>query len=516
MSATKARDALGTCAALLAGIALTGCAVGPDFRRPEPPAVRGYTEQALPAQTASAPGPGGQAQHFLENGAVASHWWTQFHSPELDALIERALRDNADVQAAQAALRQANELVAVQRGSLFPELQASYAAEREKNPVATLAPTLSSGAEVFTLHTAQLSVSYVLDVFGANRRALESQQALADAQRFQLQATYLTLIANVVTSAVQIAGLRAQLGATRAMLASERDALEILQHQSELGSIAPSDVLAQQALVAQTEASLPALEKQLTQQQDQIAVLTGRFPGQEPAPRFELGSLSLPLELPVSVPARLVRQRPDVLAAEAQLHAASAQLGVAIAELLPQVSLTGNLGGTATQLQRLFAAGNSFWSAGASLTQTLFEGGALWHKSRAARAALDQAGAQYRGTVLMACQQVADSLRAVELDAQSLAASARAERSAAEALNAARRNVEIGAASYLTLLSAQQNYQQALASLAQAQTSRYADTAGLFQALGGGPLDAGALTGGALDGGTPGGGTRAGRALEVR
>ena len=463
-----------------------GCAVGPDFERPLPPSIDRYSRDPLPAETVSSSVRGGDVQHFRPGQDVPERWWTLFGSRDLDDLVDQALKQSPTVQSAQAALRQASELLAAQRGGYFPQAQPGYSAAREKNAVQTLSPTLASGEQYFTLHTAQVSVSYLLDVFGGTRRQVEAQQALTDAQRFQLEAAYITLASNVVTAAVTEGSLRAQLTTTQAIVASERQALQILQRQNALGAIAMTDVMAQQALLASSEAGLPALEKQLAQQRHLLAVLAGRFPGDAPDASFELGNLVLPRDLPVSVPARLVRQRPDVLAAEAQVHAASAQVGIAVANLLPQVSLSAQLGGAATRVQNLFSAGSTFWSGGASLTQTLLQGGTLWHRKRAADAALDQAGAQYRAVVLSACQQVADTLRALELDAAGAAAAARAEQAAQESLSAMRRNVELGSVSYLALLNAEQGYQQAVLARVQAQANRFADSAALFQALGGG------------------------------
>src|SRR5882762_2717900 len=471
---------------MLCAAALTGCAVGPNFKQPAAPSVQGYLPEPLPQQTGSAPGQGGDAQRFVAGMDVPAQWWTVFQSTELNALIEQAFKNNPTVQGAQAALREANENYYAQRGTLLPSVEANYSFNRQRNATGTLAPTLSSGQDIFNLHTAQVSVSYVLDVFGGTRREAESLHSVAESQRYQLEATYLTLASNVITAAIEEAAARAQLTATDGIVRSEREALQILKRQYELGSIAMTDVMAQEAALATTEATVPALKKQLEQARHALGALAGHFPSEPVDEHFELGSLHLPEELPVTVPAQLVRQRPDVLAAEAQLHSATAEVGVAIANMLPQITLTGNEGGAATQFGQLFAAGNTFWAGGASLTQTLFSGGALLHKERAARAALDQAGAQYRSAVLSAFQDVADTLTALQLDAQALSASVRAERAAEESLSTVRHNVELGSVGYLALLNAQQTYQQAVLNLAQAQANRYADTAALFQALGGG------------------------------
>jgi len=415
------RRALPVCVAT----ALCSCTVGPNFRAPEAPKVSSYLAEPLPKQA------GTDAQHYVEGLDIPGQWWTLFHSPALNELVQQSLKSNPTLQAAQAALRQAHENVAAQRGTLFPAVQASYDFTRNRDATGTLQPTLNSGAPVYNLHTAQVSVSYLFDIFGANRRELESLQALADSQRYQLEAAYLTLTANVVTAAIQEASLRAQLAATTEILNSERESARILRRQFELGSIAQTDVMAQDAAVATLEATLPPLEKQLAEQRHLLTALAGRFPSDEPTQKFELVDLTLPLEIPVNVPSALTHRRPDVLSAEAQLHSASAQLGVATANLFPQISLTAAKGGTSTQFSQMFAAGNTFWTVGGSLTQTLFSGGTLIHQRRAAAAVLDAAAAQYRTVVLAAFQNVADALTALQLDADAVNASLKAEQAAA-------------------------------------------------------------------------------------
>jgi NodT family efflux transporter outer membrane factor (OMF) lipoprotein len=454
--------------------------VGPNFKTPEAPKVTGYTAEPLPAQT------GKDAQKYISGMDIPGQWWTLFHCDALNQLVQQSIKSNPTLQAAQATLRQANETVAAQRGALFPALEASYQASRNRDATQTLQPVLNSGVPVYTLHTAQVSVSYLFDVFGLNRRELESARAQADSQRYQLEAAYLTLTSNVVTAAIQEASLRAQIQATNEILDSERESARILHKQYELGSIAQTDVMAIDAAVANLEATLPPLQKQLAQQRHLLSALAGRFPSDEPAQKFELADLKLPLEVPVSVPAALVRQRPDVLSAEAQLHVASANVGVATANLFPQITLTGTRGGTSTQFSQLLAQGNTFWSVGGSISQTLFQGGALIHQRRAAVAALDAAGAQYRAVVLAAFQNVADTLTALQLDADAVSANVKAVESGASSLKATRHNVELGLSSYLALLTAQQTYSQAVLNLAQAHANRYSDTAALLQALGGG------------------------------
>jgi NodT family efflux transporter outer membrane factor (OMF) lipoprotein len=454
-------------------LALASCAVGPDFKAPRNSATDRYTASALPLS--------------LATGAdIPYEWWQIYGSTALNELVGSALRGNPTVTAAQAALRQANELVKVQRASLLPALQTSYSPTRERNAVGTLAPTLSSAQPLFTLQTAQVSVTYMLDVFGGNRRQIESAQAQADYQRYELEAAYLTLTSNVVTAAIQEASLRAQIKANEAIVKGERDGLDILNRQLALGSIAQTAVMAQQAAVAAAEAQLPALRKQLAMQRDLLAVLVGHSPGEQPPQTFELTALTLPGDLPLSLPSTLVRQRPDVLAAEAQLHSATAQVGVAIADMLPQVNLTATLGGASTSLATLLASGNTFWSAGATLSQTLFEGGALWHRKLATDAALDQAGAQYRTVVLAALQNVADTLYALQFDAQAVEANQAAEQAARNSLEATHATLAQGSITYLDLLNAEQAQAQAISNLEQARANHLSDTAALFVALGGG------------------------------
>jgi len=468
----------------VSGAALSAC-VGPNFHPPAEPAVGRYTIEPLPQATASAPIPGGGAQVFLSGKDVPRDWWTLFGSAELNGLVMAALRANPDVTAAQAALRQALENTAAQRGSYFPTVDANFDASRERDAVGVLSPNLNSGAALYNLYTPQVTVSFVPDLFGANRRAVESLAAQAEASRDQLDATYLTLSANVVTAAIQEAGLRQQVAATERVIALERESLAILRRQLELGAVAEGDVFAQDAALAQLEASLPPLNRQLQQTRDQLAVLTGRLPADFELPTLDLDQLILPAELPLGVPSQLVRRRPDVRAAEAQLHAATAQVGVATANLLPQLTITGNLGSSATAMSDLFKAGTGFWLVGASASQTLFAGGTLVHRKRAADAALDQAGAQYKSAVLTAFQNVADALHALDTDAAAIAAASRAQIAAQKSLEVERRQLDLGSVSYLGLLSAEQFYQQSVVTLSQARVNRFADTAALFQALGG-------------------------------
>ena len=465
--------------------ALLAACVGPNFERPAPPEVTRYTSAALAQQTASAEGAAGAAQKFLTGADVPRNWWTQFGSAELNELVTQALHANPQVLSAQAALRQAMENTAAQRGSYFPLVQGSFDATRNRDPTGVLQPNLASGAPVYSLFTPQVTVSYAPDIFGSNRRQVESLAAQAEAQRFQLDATYLTLTANVVTSAIQDAALRAQIASTQRVIALEQQSLQVLKKELELGAVAEADVYALEAALAQLQATLPPLNRQLETTRDQLAVLTGRMPADYTPLTFELDQIALPENLPLGVPSQLVERRPDVRAAEAQLHAATANVGVAIADLLPQITISGDIGSTASLMSQLFKAGTGFWNLGANGTLTLLDGGAGYHHVRAADAALDQAGADYRTAVLTAFQNVADALHALDSDAQALEAASRAENAAQKSLEVTRRQLELGSVSYVALLLGQQAYEQTLISRIQARANRLQDTAALFQALGG-------------------------------
>ncbi len=469
----------------IALLLMTGCAVGPDFQRPATPNVDRYTPQPLPAQTASVEIKGGEAQHFVQDMDIPGQWWTLFHSKPLNDLIEQALKANPDLEAAQAALRVAWENVYAQQGAFFPSFEANFNPTRQKTARELTSP-LANNNYTYSLYTAQVSVAYVPDVFGGTRRQVESLKAQAYSQRFQLEATYLTLTSNVVAAAVQEAALRGQIEATRKIIDIQSKSLELLKRQYELGQIATADVVAQEAALAQVQAMLPPLEKQLAQQRDVLARLIGCFPSEKIAGEFELSSLQLPLELPVSLPSRLVAQRPDVRTAEEQLHSAGADIGVSIANRLPNITLSANWGSSATAIDQLFTPGTGFWGLAGNLTQPIFQGGTLLHRQRAAEAAYDQAAAQYRSVVLTAFQNVADTLHAIRSDAEALKASVAAERAAARNLSIAQHQLELGDISYLGLLNAEQTYQQALINMVQALAIRYSDTAALFQALGGG------------------------------
>lgn len=479
-----------TRAALAAALALlcASCAVGPDFRAPEAPVSKAYAPQPIAASTATAPGPQGGPQQVVAGERIRRDWWTLFRSRELDALIERAFAANPTLEGAQAALRVAQENLAAQRGAFFPSVTAGYDFNRTKQagavPAATTATPASAGS-IYNFHTAQLSVAYAPDVFGGNRRSVESLQAQAQAQQFQLDAAYVTLATNIAGAAIQDALLREQVRLVDSMIASATDSLRVAHRQWQAGAISHLDVSLQESALAQLRQQLPPLRRQLAQNQDLLRVLLG---GEQdvPLPEFQLAAFDLPAQLPVALPAQLVEQRPDVRAALEQLHAASAQIGVARAARLPQFSISGEFGGGAGQIANLFAPGGRFFSFIAGLAQPVFDGGTLRHREGAARAAYDQAAAQYRVTVLAALQNVADALHAIDADAQALAIAADGMGSARTALELTRRQYGHGYLDRIALINAEQAQRQATMGWLQARAARLADTSALFQAVGGG------------------------------
>ena len=483
-------DAALTLSPLIAGSLLVtllgvgGCAVGPDFKAPAAPPEAAYTEQGLPKSTVEAPVLGGAAQHFGIGKDIPAQWWTLFRSPEIDALVREAIANSPTLESAKATLRQAHEILKANEGGLLlPSVSASAQGARERLAGATLG--LPYNPE-FTLLNASVNASYNLDVFGGARRQIEGYAAQLDYTRYQLEATYLTLTSSVVTTAMREAGLRAQVRATEEIADAQAKQLDVVRQQFAVGAIPRATVLQQQTQLATTRASLPGLQKQLAQTRNQLAVLIGKTPSVAQLPVINLEALTLPTQLPVSLPSELVRQRPDIQASEAQLHQASAQVGVATAAQLPQFTLSAQYGVEGTQPGHLLSPANTIWSLAGGVVQPIFNGGQLSAQRRAASAAYDAAYAQYRTVVLQAFQNVADTLVALEADARTLAANAEADDLARQTLDLAQVQYGLGAVSYLTLLDTQRQFQQAHISLVQAQAARFADTATLFQALGGG------------------------------
>jgi NodT family efflux transporter outer membrane factor (OMF) lipoprotein len=486
-------------------VLLAACAAGPDFKRPAAPVSSTYTPQPLLPQTASADTLQGRAQSFSGPKQIPRDWWSLFQSAQLNALIERAFKANPDIEAAQAALRSAQQNVIAQQGFFYPTVGVNYSPSRNKlagnmggnspglQNNGTLIQTYSNpagpkynGPAYYNFHVAQLNIGYVPDVFGLQKRRVESAEAQTEVQEMQLQATYITLASNVVSAAFQEASLRAQISAVKRVIAINRENLGIMRRQLELGYLAEIDMAAGEAALAQAEQSLPPLSSQLEQTRDLIRALAGNTPDRDVPETFELADLHLPEELPLSLPSQLVEQRPDVRIAEAQLHDASAQYGVAIANRLPQFSVQAVMGGMASSPDWMFRAGGGFFNLVGNVAQTIFDGGTLRAQSKGAEQALIGVAAQYRGTVIAALQNVADTLHAIESDAEALRAAAASEQAGKKLLDLTRSQYRRGYVGYQNLLIAEQNYQLSSISLIQAQASRLGDTAALYQALGGG------------------------------
>ncbi len=473
--------------AIILGTAmLAGCAAGPDFKPPAPPDVQKYTAAALPAQTLSTPGKMGDAQRFVMQLPIGPAWWQQFGSPKLDTLVSSALRSSPTLVAARAILREAKEAYAAQAGStLYPQVAAQLGAQRQT--VTPAAQGLTGAERTFNLYNTSVGVSYNLDLSGTNRRALEALAAQADYQRFQLEGARLTLAANVVTTAITQAQLAGQIAATEKILDAQSAQLAIARQRLALGNVSEADVLPLQTQVEQTRATLMPLRNHLEQTDHLLAILVGQPPGSAATQQFTLTDFRLPAELPLRVPSELVHRRPDILASEALLHAASAQRGVAVSRLYPQLTLSANAGFQALTTASLFGPNSVVWGLAGQLAQPLFNAG-LRPTARAAAAGFDAAAANYQQTVLQALRNVADVLRAVDNDAQALQAQATADGSAQRSLELTQQQYDLGAASYLQLLIAQQQAQQTRIGLIAAQALRLADTAALYEAMGGGQL----------------------------
>jgi NodT family efflux transporter outer membrane factor (OMF) lipoprotein len=464
---------------------LTSCAVGPDFVHPAAPEITRYTREPLAPQTSAAPVPLGQRQVLLGGRDIPREWWTLFKSPALNALIEYSIQNNPNLQSALATLRSAKEIIYAQEGKFFPLVQANFNPTRQRTSAA-LSPVPASGAGIFSLDTAQLTVAYTFDVWGLNRRTVESLEALADSQRFQVEAAYLSLTANLVVAAITEASLRGQIDATAQIIAINTKMRDTLQRQLDAGYANRSDLAAQEAALAQAKATLPPLRKALEQQHDLIAALVGIYPSEGPRETFRLADLHLPVDLPVSLPSQLIEQRPDVRAAEEQLRSASAQIGVATANMLPTFTISADAGFMNTAIAHLLAPQNIFWDLAGNATQTVFDAGTLYHQLQGAKDTYQAAAWTYRGTVIDAVQNVADSLRALQNDADALRAARDFERAAKTSFDLANQQIQSGNVNVLFLLNAQQSYLQSIIQVVQAQAARLSDTAALFAALGGG------------------------------
>lgn len=461
---------------------LAGCTVGPRYHTPAPPTVATYTPEPQPKETVGASGSAGSPQHFSQSADIPSQWWTLFHSQGLDAMVREALDNSPTLAQATARLKEAQEEANARTGATkYPSVSANVSAEREQLDLAVYGIPFPSPPP-FNLLNGSVAVSYALDLFGANRRLVEGLNAQVAYEGWQLQAARLMLAGNVVSAAIRQAQLRSQINITRQMLELQAKELNIAERRYQAGGVSEYDVRSQRTLVAQTRAELPSLEQQLDVINHQLAVLMGKPPAEAHVASISLDDLSLPQELPLSLPSLLVRQRPDIRAAESLLHQASANVGVATANLYPQIVLSGSGGGIGTSLTN----GGDIWNFGASLAQPIFNGGTLRAEKRKAVAAYQEAGSVYQQTVLQAFREVADSLQAIQHDAQTLQARTEAATQAEASYQIASQRYSAGGISQLVLLDAQRQHLQTTLDRTISVAGRCSDSATLLQALGGG------------------------------
>ncbi|AOI95354.1 efflux transporter outer membrane subunit [Burkholderia sp. LA-2-3-30-S1-D2] len=469
-----------------AALLVAGCAAGPDFRIPDAPATQRYTRDEPPVTTVAAGGPTGGAQTFASAAHTPRHWWTEFRSEPLNRLVDTAWQNSPTLAEARARLDEARQNHAAEAGAtMLPRVDANVSATRQKVDIAAFGlPANVPNPGPFTLYDASVSVSYVLDVFGGNRRALEALRAQVDYQSYTLDAARLTLAGNVVATAILRASLAQQIALTRELVDAQARQLRIVAARFAAGGVSQADVHAQRTLLAQTQASLPPLAARFAQAGHRLAILLGAPPSDAALPDLTLDALALPHTLPVALPSTLARERPDIRAAEAVLHQASANVGVATANLYPRFSISAGIGSERTRIADI-VSGLNVWNVGLGLTQPLFHGGELRARKRAAEAAYDAAFASYRETVLLALQQVADAMRAVEHDAAELEARDTAAREAAAGNAIAGDRYAAGGISTFALLDAQRQALQTALDRTRAQADRLADTAALFQSLAG-------------------------------
>jgi NodT family efflux transporter outer membrane factor (OMF) lipoprotein len=467
--------------------------VGPEFAPPRPPEVKDYTSAALPGVLT--PGNGEAEQHLLTGQAISAEWWALFESPVLNQVIEQAIAGNRTLAAAKATLAQAQQAVLQARGAFYPQLDFATNVQRQQASGSRSAGSAnSSGSPPITLYSLGPTVSYAPDVFGGTRRRVEQQEALAENQGYQVAAAYLTLTGNAVSQAINIASARMQLSAAEDIIAQDEHDLDLVRQKYEAGKVAQSDILTAESQLANDRTLLPPLRQQLSMARHALSVLVGQFPDEwtptnTPTwspPDFELTEFKLPEELPISVPSALVRQRPDILATEAQLHAASAEVGVTVAQMYPSITLSASAGLDSLSANTLFQGSSLIWGLASGLSAPIFHGGTLEAQRQAAIDAFQASLATYQQTVLQGFGQVADTLRALQHDSELVDTERRALDTSSASLALQRLIYEAGKSDLLSLLTAERAYQQARMGYARAQAQRYLDTAQLFVALGGG------------------------------
>jgi NodT family efflux transporter outer membrane factor (OMF) lipoprotein len=475
-------------AAVALAAILPACTVGPDFSAPKAPAATRYTPPSEAASVNGDAGPGAPRQTLVTGDKIAADWWTLFRSPEIDDLVKNAIAGNHSLEAAKARLAAAHSAIAVAAGGLYPQVNLGASVAREKISTATfgLPPGSIHVPPNFNLYSVGPTASYSLDIFGGTHRLVEERTAQAEVQAYQLDAAYLTLTGNTVSEAVRLAAIRAQLRAVDDIVEIDRQNLDLVRKSNVAGVAPDSDVVSAESQLAADETLRPPLEQQLSQSRHALAVLLGRTPGDWAPPDLDLASLTLPGELPLSLPSSLVRQRPDILAAEARLHAASAQIGVVTAQLYPDITLSASASQVALQPSKLFDPASLVWSVAASVTAPIFHGGTLEAQRRVAQSEFQGVLADYEQTVVSSFGQVADLLQGLAHDAQLLRAQQRALDAASNSVRLQRLGYSGGGSGILTVLDAQRQYEQARLGYVRAQAQRHLDTVQLFVAMGGG------------------------------
>jgi len=458
-----------------------GCAVGPDFARPDAPGIDHYIHGGDPASTPKA---SGTVQRFIPGWKVTDAWWQAFRSEKLNAIVAESLKRNPGLEAAKESLHAAQDNLRSGYGVFFPQVGTNFGATRQKFSPLKFGENVP--ASLFNLFSLSGTIGYTLDVFGGNRRMVESLGAERDIQAANERAAYVTLASNVVNAVIARAAYQEEIKATRELIEIEKQQVALSKVQFEAGTVAYSSILGIEAQLETYEASLPQLEQNVAQADNLLATLAGHAPAEWRAPDAEFAELSLPHDLPVRLPSELVRQRPDILAAEAVAHDASAQIGVATAAMLPNITLSGSYGQNATAMNSLLDAKGNVWSLGVGVAQPLFEGGTLWFRRQSTIDTYKQSMALYHQTVLNAFGEVANTLSALDHDAETLATREDALTTAKEALHLVQSNYNAGLANYLAVIVANDQYHEAQVSKLEAVAARYQDTVALFVAIGGG------------------------------
>ena len=459
----------------------TGCTVGPDFSAPVVPTISQYTTGTDPRITGNA---NDEAQTFETSSALPADWWMLFSSPQMNEAIKTGLIASPSIASAEATLRQANDQLRSGEGIFYPQVNGGFSASRQQP--STNANPLRFQEGTFNLFTLSASVSYALDIFGGERREVEGLSAAVDYQRNSAHAASLTLASNIANLFIALAAYNAEIDATNEIIALEKKQVDLASAQTRAGTGSYAAQLSLEAQLEASQAGLPALRQKVTQAQNLLAVLEGKSPAEWEPPAISFDELALPRKIPVSLPSALVRQRPDILEAESSLHIASAEIGVATAAMFPSITLSGEAGYSDTAASSMFSGPSGLWSLGAGVAQPIFNGGTLHYRRQAAIDAYDAAAADYRQIVLSAFQQVADSLRGLEHDADSLAVAERAVATAKRSLEIVQANYSSGLAPYSDVLIADMQYRQARIVDIQDNAARYQDTVALFAALGGG------------------------------